>query len=215
VAVQVSAALRGTSVYVVGDSTDANARLADALATQLGYAPLHTCRLLAALEASAADGHEGSTQNAGEAVAEAMLLEELSTVVRCCVATLGGGRGAAARGDCWRHLFGGITVFLEVRPFSRFMLGLLQLTPRSQDSAAPRGPQREAYAQAEVLVEAAALAELTGEHLAERTLPAVLQLLQADEKLVGKKSLYVRLGARGDWPNLAEPGSIPPLHGAV
>lgn len=112
---QVSAALRGTSVYVVGDSSDANARLADALAAQLGYAPLHTCRLLAALEASAADGVEAGAQNAGEAVAEAMLLEELSTVVRCCVATLGGGRGAAARGDCWRHLFGGVTVFLEVR----------------------------------------------------------------------------------------------------
>lgn len=47
---------------------------------------------------------------------------------------------------------------------------------------------------------------LTTEELAAETEKAIGKLIDADEKLVGKKSLYVRLGARGDWPNLAMPG---------
>jgi hypothetical protein len=43
-------------------------------------------------------------------------------------------------------------------------------------------------------------------------MPALEALLNGDAQLVGKKSLYVRLGARGDWPNLVEPGTtMPPL----
>ena len=76
---------------------------------------------------------------------------------------------------------------------------------------------------------------LSGAELAERTLPALDKLLSAEKDLVGKKSLYVRLGSRGDWcvrcvllltspltdqrvrrPNLAQPGAtMPPLQGNV
>ena len=50
---------------------------------------------------------------------------------------------------------------------------------------------------------------LVGLQLAERSLPGLETLLESDSKLVGKKSLYVRLGARGDWPDLAAPGELP------
>ena len=44
--------------------------------------------------------------------AEVVVLSSLSTQIRSCIATCGGGGGAAARGDCWRYLFGFITIWL-------------------------------------------------------------------------------------------------------
>jgi len=35
------------------------------------------------------------------------------------------------------------------------------------------------------------------------------QVLKEDEQIAGKKSLYLRLGARGDWPTLMPPGWDP------
>lgn len=47
--------------------------------------------------------------------AEVVVLGSLSTQIRSCVATCGSGGGAAARGDCWRYLFGFITIWLGQR----------------------------------------------------------------------------------------------------
>jgi hypothetical protein len=63
-------------------------------------------------------------------------------------------------------------------------------------------------------VDASTLDTLSGADLADRTLPALESLLTGDTQLVGKKSLYVRLGSRGDWPLLLAPGAtMPPLQG--
>ncbi len=63
-------------------------------------------------------------------------------------------------------------------------------------------------------VDASSLDTLTGAELADRTLPALESLLSGDAQMVGKKSLYVRLGSRGDWPMLLAPGAtMPPLEG--
>lgn len=64
------------------------------------------------------------------ALLEAMILEQLCYAARCTASTLGGGNGAAARGACWQHMYGGITVWLDL--------------------GGAEGPQREAYEQAEV-----------------------------------------------------------------
>lgn len=48
---------------------------------------------------------------------EAVVLGSLSTQIRSCIATCGGGGGAAARGDCWRYLFGFITIWLGERQY--------------------------------------------------------------------------------------------------
>lgn len=39
----------------------------------------------------------------------------------------------------------------------------------------------------------------------KEVLPAVETLLKKDKELCKKKALYVRLGCRGDWPNLKPP----------
>lgn len=162
--------------------------------------------------------------SSGVALLEAMVLEQLCFAARCSAATLGGGNGAAARGACWRHMYGGITVWLDL--------------------GGTDGPQKEAYEQAEIhLVRfsfivrccsclaarctrvsassrekcatcppaqaGAEASALTTDELAAETEKAIEKLIDADPKVVGKKSLYVRLGARGDWPNLAAPGDPP------
>lgn len=142
---RVSGALRGTTVFVVGDNSAANVKLCDALASKLGcvparraarraaltrsivrhavarYAPLHTEQLLSRLTGQSLKEIESSDGPAGVALAEAMVLEEVSSVARCCVATIGSAKGAAARGDCWRHLFGGVTIWLGAPPALRAM----------------------------------------------------------------------------------------------
>ena len=44
--------------------------------------------------------------------AEVLVLEKLSTQVRACIGTCGGGGGAAARGNAWRYLFGQLTIWI-------------------------------------------------------------------------------------------------------
>lgn len=43
----------------------------------------------------------------------------------------------------------------------------------------------------------------------QEALSAIAALLDKDEELCKKKGLYVRLGCRGDWPNLKPPEWAP------
>ena len=190
--------LKGTNVFVVGDSHAANVSLSTLLAARLGYTPLHTSTLLENLTGQSwseleAEERAAGPSGAGLALAEAQVLEALCTTGRVCVSTAGGGWGAAARGDCWRHLWGGVTVWLDAEP----------------GASESERPQRGAYALAEVQISADGLVTLPVEQLVDTALSSIEALLGKDDKLVGKKSLYVRLGARGDWPNLAPPGELP------
>lgn len=187
--------LRGQNVVVVGDDFGATAAVGKALAEALGYAPLNT----PALVEQGAGGEErfGDIAVADAALAEAQVLESLATFVRCVVSTAGGGAYAAARGDCWRFLYAGVTLWVD-----------------SEDAAAAgaeAAPQREAYELAEVRVVHAGGA-LRDEHVGEvaaQALAGLKSFLEADPDVCGKKSLYVRLGCRGDWPDLKPPGWDP------
>jgi len=192
---RVSELLIGTSVFVVGDSHAANVAFTAELASRLAYAPLHTSTLLEGLTGQSwadieAEERAAGATGAGLALAEAQTLEALCTQGRVVVSTAGGGWGAAARGDCWRHLFGGVSVWLDGQP----------------SATEAEAPQRGAYALAEVQISAAELDSLPASQLADQALVSLETLLTKDAKLTGKKSLYVRLGARGDWPELREPG---------
>jgi len=195
--------------------------------------PMHTEQLLSRLTGQSLADIESTDGPAGVALAEAMVLEELSSVARCCVSTIGSAKGAAARGDCWRHLFGGVTIWLGEPTHLHVATRHARLGHREGELNSPHlladersdaeAPQREAYGLAEVTVctmhasasrrtqplqrltrplgqvDASALDALSGSELAERTLPALDKLLSVEKDLVGKKSLYVRLGSRGDW----------------
>lgn len=60
--------------------------------------------------------YSDSVCNISVGAAEAAVVESLSTYVRCCIATCGGGIGAAARSACWRHLHGAVTIWLGNLP---------------------------------------------------------------------------------------------------
>mmetsp|Transcript_15605 Transcript_15605/g.26291 ORF Transcript_15605/g.26291 Transcript_15605/m.26291 type:complete len:310 (+) Transcript_15605:69-998(+) len=189
--------LKGCSLYVVGDDSAANKALANKLAQLLRYAPMETETIIeqvTKMPISDLIAQEGSTALGG---AEFVVLQELSANLRCCVATAGGGVGAAARGDCWPALFGAITIWLD---------------EVAEEPPAESAPQRDCYRQAEIQLKVPLAGQRSEEgwvdEAAKATVEGVQQMLdawQGDGSLPGKKSLYIRLGCRGDWPDLKPP----------
>ena len=84
--------LKGVTVTFVGDNESANVAVADALAKALGYTPLSTPRLVEQVTDSTREEIFAEDGEAGLVVAENAVLQQLSTMLRCCVATAGGGR---------------------------------------------------------------------------------------------------------------------------
>ncbi|PQP99600.1 putative inactive shikimate kinase like 2 chloroplastic [Prunus yedoensis var. nudiflora] len=136
------------------------------------------------------------------AEAEIAILQSLSSHVRAVVATLGGQQGAARRAGKWRHLYAGFTVWLS------------QTETTDEDSAKEEArihikDGRLAYSNADVVVKLQGWDTDHAKSVAEGCLSALKQLILSDKKLPGKKSLYIRLGCRGDWPNIKPPGWDP------
>jgi len=192
--------LKGVSVTVLGDNTELNASIARVLAPLLEYTPLVTREVV---EQFTQQPLEETVEEEGWGAlgaVEAVVMEQLSVNVRTVIATLGGGGGAAARGDCWRHLFSHMCVWVEEVPEA----GTTEVV---EDK-----PQNEAYAQAEVQVkvlEGRDQAELALD-TQEQILGALKVLLQREDDspgldLAGKKLLYIKLGVRGDWPDIRPP----------
>ncbi|KAK8945097.1 hypothetical protein KSP39_PZI008115 [Platanthera zijinensis] len=201
--------LKGTSIYIVGESTEINEEVAKVLAIGIGYTPLSTREVLEKCAGQPVDSWV-STEGAGPvAEAEALALQSLSSNhkscgshVRAVVATLGGHHGAATWHDKWRHLYAGFTVWLS--------------KSEAADEAGAREEARRnmeegslAYTKADVVVKLEGWDENHTQKVAQGCLSALKRLVLSEKKLTGKKSLYVRLGCRGDWPNIEPPGWDP------
>ncbi|KAF8689228.1 hypothetical protein HU200_042016 [Digitaria exilis] len=194
--------LTGISVHIVGDSTDINEAVAKEIAEGIGYLPVCTSELLESATEKSIDTWVASEGVDSVAEAESVVLESLSSHVRTVVATLGGKQGAASRFDRWQYLHSGFTVWLSVSDAS--------------DEATAREEARKsvssgsvAYAKADVVVKLGGWDPEYTRAVAQGCLVALKQLTLADKKLAGKKSLYIRLGCRGDWPNIEPPGWDP------
>ncbi|GAU41477.1 hypothetical protein TSUD_237270 [Trifolium subterraneum] len=206
--------LKGTSIYLVGDSTEINQKVAEELATGLGYTPLGTKELLETYSNQTVDSFLGTTLTLGllaegsDSVAEGegAILESISSHVRTVVATLGGKHGAAGRSDKWRHLYAGFTIWLS------------QTEASDEDSAREETHRNvkdgvTAYTNADVVVKLQGWDPAYAKSVAQGCLRALKQLILSDKKLPGKKGLYIRLGCRGDWPNIQPPGWDPSREG--
>ncbi|KAM0024353.1 putative CS domain, HSP20-like chaperone, shikimate kinase/gluconokinase [Helianthus debilis subsp. tardiflorus] len=201
--VGVAQLLKGTSVYLVGESSEINFRVSRELAVGLGYTPLDTKELLETFTKQTVDSLVTAEGSNAVAETESAILESLSSHIRSVVATIGGRHGAAARGDSWRHLYSGFTVWLSQSD--------------AKDEAAAKEEARmniasgvQGFTNADVVV------KLGGDWdndyskaVAQAALSALKQLILSDKKLPGKKGLYIRLGCRGDWPNIKPPGWDP------
>ncbi|WJX56344.1 putative inactive shikimate kinase like 2, chloroplastic [Trifolium repens] len=198
--------LKGTSIYLVGDSTEINQKVAEELATGLGYTPLGTKELLETYSNQTVDSWLLAEGSDSVAEGEGAILESISSHVRTVVATLGGKHGAAGRSDKWRHLYAGFTVWLS------------QTEASDEDSAKEETHRNvkegvSAYTNADVVVKLQGWDPAYAKSVAQGCLSALKQLILSDKKLPGKKSLYIRLGCRGDWPNIQPPGWDPSREG--
>ncbi|GLT58547.1 hypothetical protein SLA2020_314320 [Shorea laevis] len=194
--------LKGASIYIVGDSTEINQKVAHELAVGLGYTPLDTKELLKSFAKQTIDAWVLAEGSDSVAEAESAVLESLSSHVRAVVATLGGKYGAAARPNNWRHLYSGFTVWLS------------QTEALDEDSAkeeARRHFQDSSlgYSNAEVVIKLQGWDADHAKSVAQASLSALKRLILSDKNLPGKKSLYIRLGCRGDWPDIKPPGYDP------
>jgi len=190
--------LRGVNVVTVGENERANHQLSELLAPLLKYSPMSVPQLIRGIS----DGKSREDIARDEGDAEALIVEnsvheQLSQFLRVSLATCGAnGVGALARGDCWAWIFGMITIWVDDEESAK-------LSEENPD----KFPQREAYELADIRV------VLKGKELneeeKEKTVRAVLEgvkaLVDNDEHFAGKKSLYTRMGCRGDWPILQAP----------
>ncbi|XP_002518979.2 probable inactive shikimate kinase like 2, chloroplastic isoform X2 [Ricinus communis] len=198
--------LKGTSIYIVGDSTEINQKVARELAVGLGYTPLDTQELLETYTKQTIDSWVFAEGSDSVAEAESAILESLSSHVRAVISTLGRKKGAAGRSDRWRHLYAGFTVWLSQ-------------TEATDEGSAKEEARRHvqdgslAYSKADVVVKVQGWNDDHAKSVAQASLSALKQLILPDKKLPGKKSLYIRLGCRGDWPNIKPPGWNPSAEG--
>ncbi|XP_049362510.1 probable inactive shikimate kinase like 2, chloroplastic [Solanum verrucosum] len=194
--------LRGTSIYLVGESTEINQRIARELAVGLGYTPLCTKELLEAYAKQSMESWVNEEGSDAVAEAERAILESLSSQARAVIATLGGKKGAAGRVNQWRHLFAGFTVWLSLSQATDEESAKEEAKRNMQDSG-------QGYSNAEVVVKLGGWDPNYSKAVAQAVLSALKRLILADKDLPGKKSLYVRLGCRGDWPDIKPPGWDP------
>ncbi|XP_022923578.1 probable inactive shikimate kinase like 2, chloroplastic [Cucurbita moschata] len=194
--------LKGTSIYLIGDATDINQTVAHELAVGLGYTPLSTKELLETFSKQNIDSWMLAEGSDAVAQAENAVLESLSSHVRTVVATLGGRQGAAGRTDTWRHLYAGFTVWLSQTEATDESAAKEEARRHMQDS-------KVAYSNAEVVVKLQGWDDAHSKAVAQAALSALKQLVLSDKNLPDKKSLYIRLGCRGDWPNIKPPGWDP------
>ncbi|XP_010540751.1 PREDICTED: probable inactive shikimate kinase like 2, chloroplastic [Tarenaya hassleriana] len=196
--------LKGASIYIVGDSTEINQKVARELAVGLGYMPLDTKELLETFSKQTieswviAEGPDSVTE------AENFVFESLSSHVRTVVSTLGGEHGAARRADKWRHLYAGFTVWV-----SRTEAADEESAKEEARKIKKEGGGGGGHSKADVVVKLKGWEEEQAKRVAQGCLSALKQLIISDKGLPGKKSLYIRLGCRGDWPNIRPPGWDP------
>ena len=190
--------LRGVNVVTIGENETANHQLSELLAPLLNYSPMSVPKLIEGISGGKTREEIARTEGDAEAlIVENSVHEQLSQFLRVSLATCGAnGVGALARGDCWAWIFGMITIWVDDEESAK----LSEQNPENF-------PQREAYELADIRV------VLKGKELnedeKEKTVRAVLEgvkaLIDHDEHFAGKKSLYTRMGCRGDWPILQAP----------
>ncbi|KAG9131602.1 hypothetical protein Leryth_015149 [Lithospermum erythrorhizon] len=194
--------LKGTSVFLVGESTEINEKIARELAVGLGYTPLSTRELLEGVAKQTIESWVSAEGSESVAVAESAILESLSSHARTVVATIGDGHGAAAKTNNWRHLFAGFTVWLSESKATDEGSAKEEVIKHIKDGV--RG-----YSNSEVVVKLGGWDATYSKSVAQASLSALKQLILSDKQLPGKKSLYIRLGCRGDWPDIKPPGWDP------
>lgn len=194
--------LKGTSIFLIGDSTEINEKVARELAVGLGYTPLSTKELLEAYTKQSIDSWVNADGCDSVAETEAVVLGSLCSQARAVISTLGGDCGAARKPNNWQHLFAGFTIWLSESEAADEETAKKEAKKNFQDD-------HQGYTNAEVVVKLGGWDPIYSNTVAQAALSGVKRLILSDKNLPGKKSLYIRLGCRGDWPDIKPPGWDP------
>jgi len=172
------------------------------VAKRLRYVPLHTSEILKQSSGVTPKELVAKEGLAALGAAEYAIAIELATRLRTVTSTCGLGGGVAARSDCWKYLYGSVAVWLDANPAA---------TEADE-------PQRGAYEKAEVRMQLdPSVASLPASAAAVALGPKVLEALDAcldreargghggNMALPARKALYMKLGCRGDWPEIMPP----------
>ncbi|CAG9467220.1 unnamed protein product [Pedinophyceae sp. YPF-701] len=186
------------SVAVVGDDAAANRAVADVIGKSLSYAVLHTPDIIkkaTGMSVASIVKEEGAP---ALAAVELQVASELSTQLRSVVSFAGDGVGVAARGSAWRYMFGMFSIWLDTDP----------------GASEAEAPQRGAYDNAEIRIDLPAAAAMAGDDAtpsqvaqaaAAQAMRGLKELLRRQSELPRNKALYIKLGCRGDWPEIQHP----------
>jgi hypothetical protein len=197
--------LKGISLTFVGDSSALNRAVATVMADRLQYVPLHTEAIIEQLVGQSAAEIVAEEGPSGLGIAEVQVMATMQSQIRSCISTCGYGAGVAARADAWRYLFGQIVVWLDVD------------ASRSEAESPQRGAYELSELHLELDPEVTKSPEETAQSLVEPILTAVEALLQREfaetttMDYPGRKNLYMKLGCRGDWPNIQSPEWVNPM----
>lgn len=148
------------------------------------------------------------------------MYESFSSYLRCVISTCGNGIGAAARAACWRYIFGALTIWIGMLRSHKIQSQFTFLSFLDSGDVAETKPQDEAYSQCDIQIRINAKSDpMSNEHstdpsaLASAILPQVLSAIKSkledESELCKKKGLYIRMGCRGDWPNIEPPDWTP------
>ncbi|KAJ3681664.1 hypothetical protein LUZ60_014237 [Juncus effusus] len=194
--------INGISIYIIGNSTEINEAVAKEIAAGIGFMPICTSELLELYAKQSIDSWVVSEGPDSVAEAEGVIFENLSSQVRTVVGTLGGKHGASSRFDRWRHLHAGFSVWIDKSDVSDEVSAKEEARKNVIEGSS-------AYAKSDVIVKIGDWDPIYTRDVAKGCLNALKQLNLSDKKLSGKKSLYIRLGCRGDWPDIMPPGWDP------
>jgi len=181
--------LGAISVVVVGDNAYANQQMAQRLGRALGYVSMDTGAIIEQATGQPVRDIVAAEGPTALAVAELQVASALSTQLRACISTCGGGVGVAAREKGWRYLFGQVAVWLDDNPNG------------SEEAA----PQRGAYGLAEIRVVVPTINKESLDDAARQVLKGIKDYTKRDADMPKRKGLYIKLGCRGDWPNIQHP----------
>ncbi|KAF6260351.1 hypothetical protein COO60DRAFT_1700353 [Scenedesmus sp. NREL 46B-D3] len=186
-----------TSITIIGDDTDLNWAVCQALAKKIGWFPVSTAKILTGMhKAGSVQEVIGKQGREALAQAEAGVLKGMKDQFRVCVATVGD--GAAADPNLYDYMYGSIIIWMDEVDKRR-------PKPPSAARAVYHG-RSEVRAALSVASGGFSDKSMTLEEKATKAtgqlIKALNQLLKEHEYLPAKKRLYVEYGCRGDWPEL-------------
>eukprot|EP01025_Chloroclados_australasicus_P041452 TRINITY_DN4389_c0_g2_i1.p1 TRINITY_DN4389_c0_g2~~TRINITY_DN4389_c0_g2_i1.p1 ORF type:complete len:247 (+),score=27.29 TRINITY_DN4389_c0_g2_i1:93-743(+) len=172
--------LCGSSIILLGHNTQLQNDLAINLAAELQYSPLLFQSIIDKYNKKNEE-EEGKELSQDEIVdLEKQVIESASTQLRCCIATTGS--GAAFDEEFHKFLYGHMIIHIDKEDYEK-NLEKAEIRLKIDEDF-------DVNSQDDI------------EELKQDVLDAIINKLLHNRDLPKRKQLYIKLGCRGDWPDI-------------